>query len=448
MATKPTQINNLQGKNVDLMNALRNTASAYYQSIVPVVSDGVSISQAGVLITANPDLRNEFFSALMNRIAFVFGSSRSYYNKYAGLKKGDFELGEVAEEVFIEAAKPNSYDPEADEDKLFKRVISDVKTAFHVVNAQFYYTATINRPQLSKAFTTERGLYDLVEAIVKSLTNGGEIDEQNVIKYIFARAVLDGRIRTEVVTGDSTEVAKIMKQNADDMTFPRTDFNEAGVLNWTDYPYMKFFLSTKFGSEYSIDVLSASFQLKYTDFMGEVYKFDSLSNVDFDRLKKVLNEEVTPFSEDEKEALDKVIAFIFDESYVQWYNRLREFSESPYNARTLEYNVNQHLWEVFSTSPFAPVIGYVTEKGSITNVNVTPTAITLGVGASFDLTVKVNGTGVYLKTYTIEADQKDDVQIVGNNVKVLKRTTGTVTLTVKSVQDPSKTATCTITIPE
>ena len=81
----------------------------------------------------------------------------------------------------------------------------------------------------------------------------------------------------------------------------------------------------------------------------------------------------------------------------------------------------------------------------MTGVEVSPTAVTLAVGASIYLEATVEGTGFFSKDVTYESNQ-DSVTVDANGrVHNESLASGTATITVKSKQDPSKTATCTIT---
>lgn len=457
MTVQPHKMDEVKGNNIDLMNAVRENASAQYRASIPVLASGATQAerlQVASLIDGNPQFRNEFYEVLANRIAFVFGTSRSYYNKYRGLKKGDLELGEIAEEVFVEACKPQQFNPNIAESEVFKQVKADVHSALHIVNFKWFYKTTISRQRFSSAFLTERGLVSFIEQIIGSAVNGAEVDEQNIIKWLIGRAILDGRIKTVKIPAgdtqsDSYAVAKVMKKTVDDMTFPTTQFNEAGVLNWSDYPFIKFFISNEFGARYSIDVLSASFQLDYTNFMGQLLKYDSLSNVDFDRLRECTDIiDIKDYTEDEKEALNKVLGLSFDEYLIQWYGRLREWGDIN-NPQGLYWNQTLHLWEMVSLSPFAPAVAYVTEIGVVEEITVSPTEATLTEGASLQLIVVVSGTGIYSKEVTYESSDSENVTVTESGLVYVKGTpAGDVTITVKSKTTPAVTGTCTIKNPQ
>lgn len=73
--------NRLTASSVDILNAIRNSASANYRDYIPAASaDAESIRTIGAIMMNYPLLQNEFLSALVNRIGRVLitskGSSR------------------------------------------------------------------------------------------------------------------------------------------------------------------------------------------------------------------------------------------------------------------------------------------------------------------------------------------------------------------------------------
>ena len=147
MATKP-KIVTLTNSSVDILNVIRNNASVNYQNYVPqATADADSIREIGAVIMDNPQLQNEFLSALVNRIGRVLITSKMYDNPWSMFKKGTLEFGETIEEIFVNIAKPFQFDPNVAETNLFKREIPDVRSAFHIMNYQKYYKTTIQNDQ-------------------------------------------------------------------------------------------------------------------------------------------------------------------------------------------------------------------------------------------------------------------------------------------------------------
>lgn len=465
MPKKPQNMTmNADAKNADYLNAIRTRASTYYQENVPIATyDAASVRDVGRIVLNSTTLTNEFYSALVNQFAFIFGSSKMFYNKWVDFKKGLIGLGELVEEFFVQIALPNNYNPDIAETEIFKRVIADVQTAIYRINVKTFYKTTINRPLLEMAFTTEGGMADLIGKVFTSMAAACEVDQMNAIKYLLARKILDGKIKTEPiaeVSGADTEAnakaaARQMKADFENFFFPRTDYNEAGVMNWVnDKNDVSFMLTTSFGAAYDIEVLAAAFNLDYANFMGRVKRIDSLTNIDFTRLNAFfdLPEPIAEFKEDEIAILDQVAAITFDNGLIQWYDRLYEWHEEP-NGQAMEWQNWLHYWALLASSPFANAVAYVQSTdntlGTVTSVAIPylGKTITLPVGSSFPLTWKVKGTGVYSKaveftssgivdgTFSVSAD---------GVITALKEGTAKV-LNITSVQDSSKKATVTIT---
>lgn len=415
MPTKPQNVKmNADAKNADYLNAIRTSASTYYQENVPIATyDAASVRDVGRIVLNSTTLTNEFYSALVNQFAFIFGSSKMFYNKWVDFKKGLIGLGELVEEFFVQIALPNNYNPDIAATEIFKRVIADVQTAIYRINVKTFYKTTINRPLLEMAFTTEGGMADLIGKVFTSMAAACEVDQMNAIKYLLARKILDGKIKTEPiaeVSGASTEAnakaaARQMKADFENFFFPRTDYNEAGVMNWVnDKNDVSFMLTTSFGAAYDIEVLAAAFNLDYANFMGRVKRVDSLSNIDFTRLNAFfdLPEPIAEFEEGEIAILDKVAAITFDNGLIQWYDRLYEWHEEP-NGQSMEWQNWLHYWALIASSPFANAVAYVQSAddtlGTVTAIRFPYVAktITLPVGSSFPLTWVVEGTGIYSK---------------------------------------------------
>ena len=184
MAKKP-EVKAITATSVDVLNAIRNSASNNYRDYVPYATpDAESIKGIGNIIMQYPALQNEFLSALVNRIGLVIITSRMYSNPWTMFKKGIMELGDSVEEIFVNIAKPFQYDPAVAEDTVFKRQIPDVRAAFHIRNYQKYYKATVSQDQLRTAFLSWDGITDLIARIVDSMYTGANYDEFITMKSV------------------------------------------------------------------------------------------------------------------------------------------------------------------------------------------------------------------------------------------------------------------------
>ena len=465
MPTKPKNVKmNTDAKNADYLNAIRSSASTYYQENVPIATyDAASVRDVGRIVLNSTTLTNEFYSALVNQFAFIFGSSKMFYNKWVDFKKGLIGLGELVEEFFVQIALPNNYNPDIAATEIFKRVIADVQTAIYRINVKTFYKTTINRPLLEMAFTTEGGMADLIGKVFTSMAAACEVDQMNAIKYLLARKILDGKIKTEPiaeVSGADTEAnakaaARQMKADFENFFFPRTDYNEAGVMNWVnDKDDVSFMLTTSFGAAYDIEVLAAAFNLDYANFMGRVKRIDSLTNIDFTRLNAFfdLPEPIAEFEEDEIAILNQVAAITFDNGLIQWYDRLYEWHEEP-NGQSMEWQNWLHYWALIASSPFANAVAYVQSTdhtlGEVTAVTspYNGKSISLPVGSSLPLTWEVEGTGIYSKAvnFTSSGIVDGSFSVSPDGVLTINKAKTATTVNIVSAQDNSKKATVTIT---
>ena len=151
-----------------------------------------SIRQIGNIMMNYEPLQNEFLSALYNRIGRVIITSKMYYNPWSPFKKGLMELGETVEEIFVNIAKAHTFNPEKAETNFMKREIPDVRAAFHTMNYQKFYKATISNDQLRQAFLSWQGITDLIAKIVDAMYTAHNYDEFQVMKYMLARNILNG----------------------------------------------------------------------------------------------------------------------------------------------------------------------------------------------------------------------------------------------------------------
>ena len=120
----------LNACSVQILNAIRANASSTYQERIPVATRE-NIREVGNAMMRYQAVQNEFIDALVNRIARVIITSKSYENPLRMFKKGMLEYGETIEEVFVNIAKAHQFDPVVAETEVFKREIPDVNAVFH-----------------------------------------------------------------------------------------------------------------------------------------------------------------------------------------------------------------------------------------------------------------------------------------------------------------------------
>lgn len=436
-----------------LMNSLANDTPALYA--MPR-ANADNVLEVGAYINSDASVQNAFLSALLNRIAYSYISSRMYENPLAPLKRGFLEYGDRIEEIFIDICRPYQYDPAVAESEIFKRVTPNVQTAFHVVNYYKFYKQTIESARLQQAFLNWNDVGATIYGIIDTLYKSANYDEYLMTKYMLARAALDGRMKN-VEIGATTSAdgiksaTQVIKATYNRFNFLSRDYNYAGVANDVNSEDRFIITTADFEANMDVNVLASAFNLPYADFLAQRVMVDSFTDWDTDRLAELFeNQEVfEPFTEDELETLSTVTAMAIDRNFLQIYDTNMRFGEIE-NIQGLYFNYWLHQWKVFSTSPFANAAVFTSTEGTITSVSIDPAGVTLPKGASYTFEAEVKGTGIYDKRVTFSLPTPSpsagsiDFAVAGNKCTITISkdyvNNSTVKVTAASVGDSTKTA--------
>lgn len=453
MATKP-KIVTLTNSSVDILNVIRNNATINYQNYVPLATPNAdSIREIGAVIMDNPQLQNEFLSALVNRIGRVLITSKMYENPWSMFKKGLLEFGETIEEIFVNIAKPYQFDPAVAESNLFKREIPDVRSAFHIMNYQKYYKTTIQNDQLRQAFLSWQGITDLIAKIVDSMYTGANYDEFQTMKYMLAKHVLDGRmypvtIPTVSDTNMKTIVSTI-KGVSNNYEFMSSKYNLAGVQNYSMKADQYLLINSKFDATMDVEVLASAFNVDKAEFAGKRVLVDSFGSLDIDRLNILFagDPTYTEISATDLEALDAIPCILVDKDWFMIFDNYFNFTEQ-YNGEGLYWNYWYHVWKTFSVSPFANNALFIPGTPKVTKVTVSPANATVKAGQNIALSAVVQTE--YFAPQSVDwTSNTDDVTVNKSGVVTVGAdvVAGTqITITATSTYDSKKNGTSTITV--
>ena len=456
MAIKP-KIRTLTNNSVAVLNAIRNSASTNYRDYVPVATpDADSIRTIGAIIMDSPSLQNEFLSALFNRIGRVIVESKQYENPWSVFKKGVLEFGETIESVFVNIAKPFQYDPAVAENQIFKRNIPDVRSTFYVMNYQKFYKSTIQDRDLRKAFLSWDGITDLIAKIVESMYTGANYDEFQVMKYMLARQILDGRLYpveiAQVSGANAKSIVTSVKQASNKLTFQSTKYNVAGVSTHTKKEEQYVIVSSDFDAIMDVEVLASAFNMSKAEFMGRRMLVDGFGDIDNNRLAILFDgdDTYTEITSAELEALNEIPAIIVDETYFEIFDNLLEFTED-FNGEGLYWQYWYHTWKTFGVSPFANTTMFIPAKPTITSVTLSPSTATVVAGQNVALEATVVATNFAPKQVNWSVDDTSagkGATVSASGVVSIPEDfgTGTVTVTATSVFDNTKSGTATITV--
>lgn len=343
------KVYNVTDDSVLILNTIRANASAEYKAAVPIVTTDIdTLRRAGQALTQFPVLQNEFINALINRIGLVMIKNMIFTNPLKRFKKGVLAVGEVVEEIFVELAKMYSYAWETDggvatEENPFKRDIPDVKTFFHQLNSQKVFKATTTEAELSLAFTSFSGVYNLVSKIVQSIYTAYEVYEWETTKALLGDAYAAGAVKKiQVADTDTTEglsaLVKKAREISTKLTMPSKDFNSAGVTQTTKRNDQYIFINAELEAALDVDVLSKAFNMDKTEFLGHVIVLDYFP-----------------------EGMESVKAMVVDKDWFMIYDKLLRM-ESIYNPAQMYFNYFLHTWQVYSYSKVENAVAFTTEE--------------------------------------------------------------------------------------
>lgn len=470
----PTRPKNYVLTNVskDVINGIINEGfSTNYRNYIPfTATDADSIRAIGKIIMDSPNLRNAFATDLINRIILVTVTSKMYDNPWESLKKGVLSLGETIEEIFVNIANAELYNPNISSETVFKRRIPDIRAAFHIVNYQVKYPATISNEDLSAAFTSENGLYSLIEKIYESLVSASNYDEFNIMKYLIALNIVNGNIKAISVPAISTDanirsVVTQIKATSNKMKFMTADYNIAGVKTHSQHVNQTVIVTADFDAAIDVNVLAAAFNMEKAEFLSKRLLVDSFGDIDINRLAQcapetcenitydangnVTSATLKGITTEQLVELSEIPAVIIDDDFLQIYDRLITM-EDIRNPDGLYTNAFLHCWKIISVSPFAPAATFSDSVAAVNTVTISPANATVVPNSEIQFNAKVSGTGFFNKsvTWTLKGanSSKTYVDVRGTVFIGVDETATTITLNAESNENPSKVATATITI--
>lgn len=413
---------------VNILNAIRNGASATYRDRIPIATQD-NIREVGEAIMQYEANQNEFLNALVNRIARVIITSKSYENPLKRFKKGILEYGETIEEIFVNIAKAHPFDPILAEKTVFKREIPDVSAVFHKLNYKNFYKVTISNDQLRQAFLSAQGISDLIAKIVDSLYTGSEFDEFLVMKQLIVDAAKEGRMYPITVpqptAANAKEIVTIIKSVSNQLEFMSNTYNSMGVMTYTKKPDQILIIDARFDAIMDVEVLASAFNMDKAQFMGQRVLIDNFAE------------------------LTGVVAALVDADWFMVYDNFIQFTEN-YNGEGLYWNYFYHLWKTFSTSPFNNAILFTTEEQTVATVEVTPAAATVPIGGVQQFNAVVTGTDAVPKgvIWTVSGAEptRSLIDWTGKLVIMPDEQNTELTITATSIYDPTKSGTATVTI--
>lgn len=418
-------------KGAKVFNVVRENSSKVFMETVPsATKDNIQTLSNILFNDAYQPMLNEFVTNLINRIGLTIIRNKTFSNPLSILRKGSMPLGTDIQDLYENPAEAEQYElSNTAMAKLLTITDPDTHVAYYRRNRKDLYTKTISRENLQGAFVSWEKFESYISAITTSLYSGNYIDEFELTKSLVDGAYDNNKVIVETVsavTDETTAKAFIKKCRSlfNKMKLPSTQYNayskfsgaKGTIKTWTEEDRFVLIVTSDVMAEVEVDVLARAFNIENTKFLGRVIEVDSFEN-------------------------EEIQAILCDESWFQIYENLMRFDEF-YNARTMTWNEYLHVWQTYAICPFANAVVFATAQPKpATAISVSDVSVVKD--ATANVTVTLTPTDATTELDFISGNET--VFTVSSTGVVTGVSAGTGTLTVKTDNGLSDTATVTVT---
>ena len=345
--------------NVDMLNAIRSDARRDYQEMIPEATKA-NIQETIAGIMSDNISRNEFLSALFNRIGSEIIRDITWKNPLAVFKGGMLNFGDTIEEVHMDLIRPTIYEENRDylERDVFGQAPPPAKSAFHTINRKEKFKVTFNRDVLRRAFLSENGLSQMLSQTMNVAASSDEWSEFLHMTSLFRTfEAKHGFFRMQISDLNAIESDKVktdgalkaLRIAANKMQYPTPAYNAAGVHSFARPEDLVIIATPEFKANVDVTSLSAAFNRSDAEAPSHIITIPG-----------------------ETLGLDDTSAILTTKDFLLIRDVLLE-NRSISNPEGLYDNYWLHHWSVLSTSPFTPAIAFGTKPNTIV---VTPKAET------------------------------------------------------------------------
>lgn len=370
-----TEFNNAQ-----ILNMIRNEASPEYQRRMPSATQ-MNMDRQMATLMSSTQLKNEFYSALVNRIGGTYVNTWRWNNPLSVFQRASQAYGDTWQEIAVGMPLAQVYDPDAEylgADN-FRKWKIDVDSLYHRLDFAHWYPATTDDKTLQRAFTSENGLASLTSQILTSCYNAAEVDLFEAMCHQFVEyAKLGGYWRVHMdndlndMGSTETQARDMLRQIrawADTLKFVSTRYNARHMPTFARPDELVLFCSPEVKSALDVQGLATVFQR--TDAEPTI---DRIIVIPQDR-----------FGMDGVQAILTTDKFLID---IPVINEMTQ-QTNPVNINSVNHYL--HVQHIVSVSGFAPAVMFWTGAGSTANV-VTPTG-TMAKTPKFQLKLAMYGGG-------------------------------------------------------
>lgn len=275
--------------NIEIYNAIRTKLDGTFQTRLPK-ADANNIKTIGEMLVADDfqTEKNQFFSALLNRIGKTIFHNTNLSNRLAWTYTDPMTYGAFIQQIAVDIVQAEDYD--MDDEMLsnpFGISKPDVTAYYYEINSRRKYRVTINNDMIRTAFTSDEGLSTLVAQIINKIHQSAEVDRWFSIKETFQKLFGSDKLQStqkyQVAGYDTADnlksTIKLISTIAMDMTFPSRKYNEAKLMNMTNASDLVLFIRQDILQDIDKDVLAYAFNPERMGFTnGETIRIEPMDN--------------------------------------------------------------------------------------------------------------------------------------------------------------------------
>lgn len=343
--------------NVQLLNMIRNESSPEYQRRIPAATQSNMDITVSTLMSST-QLKNEFYSSLINRIGGTMVHSWKWSNPLSVFTRASQTYGDTWQEIAVGMPLAQVYDPNAEylgADN-FRKWKVDVDSLYHRLDFAHFYPVTTDDKTLRRAFTSDNGLSSLTSQLIQSCYNAAEVDVFEAMCHMFTQyARLGGYWRVHMdadlnkMTSTQDEARGLLRQIrswADSLKFVSTRYNARHMPTFAKPDELVLFCSPEVKSALDVQGLATVF-----------HRTDAEPTLD-----RII---IVP---EDRFGIDGVQAILTTDKFLIDIPVIEEMTQQTNPVNINSVNNFLHMQRIISVSGFAPAVLFWNGVGSTDDV--------------------------------------------------------------------------------
>ena len=446
-----------------LLNAIRNAQGDRFTNAVPSADGTVeNLRTIGSVLTSNTTFMNQWLTTLYERIALVRIVTMDGFKNPLAFYKKKLEYGESYVEYATRLVKAKVRDYTYAKEHFMDVELPEHLSAIFHINCEVHYDTTILPAELKKAFLSYERFAEFLDTEIDNLYRSMEYDEFLAMKYVVARAILNGDIATKeipaVTAANAREIVTRIKAVSNEMEFMNAKYSKADVETYAKKEDQHLLTNSDFSAVVDVNVLALAFNMEKSEFLARQVLVDGFGELDTARLDVLFSNDplYTTITDEQKEALAKVPAvlihrdwFVVLDSMTEIYTILNQMG--PYQ------NYSLHCERTYCFSPFFKACAFTVGEQAITSVTIDPVGpvdVNIGEIKTIKANVVTQNLANPAVVWSVTDGNEDTIEInpIDGTTATVRVLSGAASgdaweITATSVFDNTKTATVEIAVP-